>query len=107
MLEKNQKKIFYILGPKSGGWSDWGPWMCDCGHLPGVLTHRSIASSCGLVRFRSCDNPSPDIGGLQCHGDRVDKKKVVYHASSAQDAENKCNYDADELNRNRKKSILM
>ena len=48
--------------------------MCDCGHLPGVLTHRSIASSCVLVRFRS-----NDIGGHPFQGDRVHNKKGQLH----------------------------
>ncbi|XP_077867573.1 uncharacterized protein LOC144356754 [Saccoglossus kowalevskii] len=45
--------------PVDGGWSDWGEW-------------NSCYPECGYgwsLRFRDCNNPLPENGGLECIGD--------------------------------------
>ncbi|XP_059080110.1 semaphorin-5B-like isoform X2 [Tigriopus californicus] len=48
----------------NGGWSEWSEWMaCD--------------SQCKIMnetRYRTCDNPSPKLGGLPCPGSDLDFK---------------------------------
>ena len=50
-----------------GKWPDWSPWSsCDV--------------TCGkgtLVRYRSCNNPAPQNGGLYCHGQGIEQKTCI------------------------------
>ncbi|XP_033647555.1 coadhesin-like isoform X1 [Asterias rubens] len=42
----------------NGNWSEWGAWP-------------NCSASCGtgnITRYRTCTNPSPEIGGSQCNG---------------------------------------
>ena len=49
--------------PVNGGWSNWTSFT-EC------------SASCGLgvtIRLRSCSNPAPEFGGLNCEGDSVEE----------------------------------
>ena len=50
--------------PVGGGWTDFGDWS-DCSKECGVGTQ---------TRARSCTNPTPEHGGLDCTGSSAETK---------------------------------
>ena len=56
--------------PINGGWTDFGDWS-EC------------SAECGggtQCRFRSCTNPTPAYGGIQCSGSNIEPQKCNTHA---------------------------
>ena len=47
--------MFDLENPREGGWGTWSPWS-SCG------------SDCIKSKSRSCNNPTPEIGGADCKG---------------------------------------
>ena len=57
VLEFQFEKIPCLSHAVDGGWSDWTNSLCDAQCGPGKLN-----------RTRTCDNPPPSGGGLDCSG---------------------------------------
>ncbi|XP_033759667.1 uncharacterized protein LOC117341916 [Pecten maximus] len=55
--------------PVNGSWSDWSPWS-DCTGCVSSFTP-TIGS---LTRVRTCTNPSPAFGGLECPADDLSEE---------------------------------
>ncbi|KAL5272728.1 hypothetical protein ACHWQZ_G000802 [Mnemiopsis leidyi] len=50
--------------PVNGGWSEYGPWS-NC---------TEVCGGGNKTRLRTCDNPKPKYGGLECEGSESDIK---------------------------------
>ena len=59
-LNHIHKKIF----PVNGGWSEYGPWT-NC---------TEVCGGGNQTRFRTCDNPKPKYGGMECEGSEMDNR---------------------------------
>ncbi|KAL4221521.1 hypothetical protein ACF0H5_019778 [Mactra antiquata] len=59
------KNCDYKIGtPMDGQWGSWGVWQ-GCSATCGTGTQK---------RYRDCDDPSPDYGGLPCQGDSFEDR---------------------------------
>ncbi|XP_046330229.1 netrin receptor UNC5D-like [Haliotis rufescens] len=56
--------------PVNGGWGEWGEWTAsDGGECSAFCGGGKVKQS----RVRSCDNPEPENGGVDCEGESVEQ----------------------------------